>query len=54
MAAGESHSNAKLNWVKVDYIRDNPDRLTPSALAARFNVSRSTIHAVQQFITWNR
>lgn len=52
--SGEAHANAKLDWEKVAFIRKNPDMLTPSELAAKFNVSPTTISAVQQHITWNK
>ena len=49
---GEMHSNAKLDWTKVEYIRKNPDRLTQAELADRLGVSTTTIAQVVLHETW--
>ena len=56
---GVWHTNAKLDWVIVDFIRanadlpwDHPERFTQAELAKRFDVSTGTIAQVALGNTW--
>ena len=50
--SGELHAKSKLDWEKVRFIRDNPEKLSPKDLAARLGVNTTTIHQVQQHLSW--
>ena len=49
---GEDCSYSKLNWEKVEYIRNNPDNLTQKELGEKFGVARTTISSVVTGRTW--
>ena len=53
---GENHHNHKLNWSEIKYIRQfykKKDRqFGATALAKKFNVSRSTILSIVHYETW--
>lgn len=52
IVTGELVGGAKLNADKVRYIRENPDGMTVTELAAMFGVQRATIRAAATYRTW--
>lgn len=49
---GSGHTSSKLTEAQVLAIRQNPDRLTTTALAMRFNVSVGTISNIRNGKVW--
>lgn len=51
--SGEKCSWSKLNWEKVEYIREHLE-IDINTLAKKFNVSLSTIKDVRNYKTWKK
>lgn len=49
---GEDTPGAKLDWTKVNFIRENSNKYTTTELANMFEVSCSTIRDVIKYRTW--
>lgn len=49
--SGEKCSWSKLNWDKVNFIRENP-QISTKQFAEMFNVSANTIRDVRNYKTW--
>lgn len=47
----EKHPMAKLNWEKVNYIREHPE-MSKYELAEKFNISPTTIRDIRNNRTW--
>ena len=46
-AQGEKRTDAKLTNAQAFYIRENPDKMLGTELAAKFSISETTVHAIQ-------
>ena len=50
---GDDHHQHILTPEDVQYIRENPECMTVSALARKFNVARATVRAARDRKTWS-
>ena len=46
-------SQSKLDWDKVEFIRENKDKMTTKELSIMFSVHPSTIKSVLSYKTWD-
>ena len=52
IARGERHGRTTLTAEDVSYIRQNPDGLTITALAARFGIAKATVSYIRSGRSW--